>query len=168
MKKRLKVVIRKAKISDATKIKKIIDPYAQKGIMLFRPIYVIYGDIRDFFVAEKKRRVIGCCGLHVLGKEYKPGRQVQVLAEVKSLAVLEKYQGRGTGTGLVKACVKEAKKMEIDKVFTLTTRENTPFFKKLGFQEVRKSKLPQKIWQECTNCPRFPKDCNEVSLILDI
>ncbi len=163
-----KTTIRKARISDATKIKKIVDPYAKKGIMLFRPIYEIYGNIRDFFVAEKNHRIVGCCGLHVLGREYKPGRQGLVLAETKSLAVMEKYQKRGLGTSLVKACIKEAKEMEIDRVFTLTSPANVEFFKRLGFQEVRKSRLPQKIWQECTNCPRFPRDCNEVALILDI
>ena len=88
-----KIIFRKAKISDAARIKKIIDLYAKEGIMLFRPIYAIYGDIRDFFVAEKGGEIIGCSALHVLGKEYKPGRQGSVLAEVKSLAVSEKYHG---------------------------------------------------------------------------
>lgn len=106
--------------------------------------------------------------MHILGREYKPGRKGSVLAEVKSLAVVEKYQKRGIGTKLVKECIKEAQKMEINKIFTLTTSENVAFFKKLCFKEIKKSKLPQKIWQECTNCPRFPQDCNETALILTI
>ncbi len=161
-------IIRKAKISDAIKIKKIIDLYAGREIMLFRPIYEIYSDIRDFFVAGTKKKIVGCCALHVLGKEYRPGRPESVLAEMKSLAILEKYQGKGIGTKLTKECIKEARKMEINKIFTLTTKENVEFFKKLGFKELRKSKLPQKIWQECARCPRFPQDCNETALILDI
>ena len=163
-----KSIVRKAKISDAVKIKKIVDPYAQQGIMLFRPIYAIYGDIRDFFVAEKNRQIIGCCSLHILGREYKPGQKGLVLAEIRSLAIAEKHQKQGVGTHLVEACVKEAKGMGIDKIFTLTSQENVEFFKKIGFQEARKSKLPQKIWQECINCPRFPKECNEVALVLNI
>ena len=59
-------IIRKAKISDAIKIKKIIDLYAGREIMLFRPIYEIYGNIRDFFVAGTKKKIVGCCALHVL------------------------------------------------------------------------------------------------------
>lgn len=163
-----KIIFRKAKISDAAKIKKLVDCYAREGIMLFRPIYAIYGDIRDFFVAEKRGKIIGCSALHVLGKEYKPGRQGSVLAEVKSLAVLGQYHHQGIGTKLVEECVKEARTMEINKLFTLTTPQNVDFFKRIGFAETKKSRLPQKIWQECANCSRFPDECNEVSLILDI
>lgn len=163
-----KTIFRKAKISDATKIKKTIDSYAKEGVMLFRPIYEIYGNIRDFFVAEEKNKIIGCCALHVLGEEYFPGRKGSVLAEVRSLAVAKKAHGRGIGTQLVKACINEAKEMEIDKLFTLTAKKNVPFFKNIGFKETDKANLPQKIWQECISCSRFPTDCNEVSLIKDI
>lgn len=162
------VIIRKAKISDTYKIKKIIDFYARREIMLFRPIYAIYSNIRDYFVAQLNRKVVGCCALHILGKEYRPGCRESVLGELKSLAILEKYQKRRIGTRLVKKCIREAKKMEINKIFTLTIEENVGFFKKLGFKEIKKTELPQKIWQECADCPRFPSDCNEVSLILKI
>lgn len=163
-----KIIFRKAKISDAAKIKKLIDYYAREEIMLFRPIYAIYGDIRDFFVAEKRGEIIGCSALHVFGREYEPDRKGSVLAEVRSLAVAEKHHNQGIGTKLVEGCIKEAKNMEINKLFTLTTPQNVIFFKRIGFKETRKSGLPQKIWQECTNCPRFPDDCNEVSLILNL
>lgn len=162
------MIIRKAKISDAPKIKKIVDVYAKKELMLFRPIYAIYSDIRDYFVAEHNKKIIGCCGLHVLGKEYKPGQKQPVLAEIKSLAILENYRRKGIGTKLAQACLKEAKKMEIDRAFALTVRENMFFFKNLGFREIKKSKLSQKIWQECARCSRFPKECNEIALIFDI
>ena len=163
-----KIIFRKATISDAVKIKKTIDAYAEEGIMLFRPLYEIYGSIRDFFIVEKGKKVIGCCALHVLGEEYRPGRQGSILAEVRSLAVLKKEHGKGIGTQLVKACINEAEAMEIDKLFTLTTKKNVAFFKKIVFKEISTAKLPQKIWQECINCSRFPADCNEVSLIKDI
>jgi amino-acid N-acetyltransferase len=160
--------VTKATIDDAAKIKKLIDVYARKEIMLFRPIYAIYGNIRDYSVAKKGKKVIGCCALHIFGKEYKPGRKQPVIAEIKSLAVEADHQNKGVGTKLVRSCIREAKKMGIDRVFVLTIKENLEFFKRLGFKEIKKSKLPQKIWQECAVCPRFPKDCNEIGLILDI
>lgn len=163
-----KIIFRKAKISDAIKVKKIIDTYAKEGIMLFRPIYEIYGNIRDFFIAEQEKKAIGCCALHVLGKEYLPGRKGSVLAEVRSLAILREEHGKGVGTQLVEACIKEARGMGVERLFTLTTKKNVPFFKSIGFKEVNKAKLPQKIWQECISCSRFPADCNEVSLTKDI
>lgn len=162
------MIIRKATIKDVPKINKLIRPYAGKGIMLFRPIYQIYGDIRDYFVAEMNKKIVGCCALHVLGKEYKPGRKEFALAEMRALAVLENYQGKKIGTKLIKVCIKEAKDINIDKITALTVAENVDFFSKFGFLEVKKSKLPQKIWQECINCPRFPAECNEVLLILEI
>ncbi|MEK7503712.1 MAG: N-acetyltransferase [Patescibacteria group bacterium] len=163
-----KIIFRKAKISDAAKIKKTIDTYAEESVMLLRPIYEIYTNIRDFFIAEKENKVIGCCALHVLGKEYRPGHKGAVLAEVRSLAILKEERGKGIGTQLVKECIREAKEMEIDKLFMLTTPKNVKFFQNSGFKKIGKSNLPQKIWQECINCSRFPDDCNEVSLIRDI
>jgi len=160
--------IRKAKISDAEKIKKITDFYAKRGIMLFRPIYEIYGEIRDYFITEVNKKVVGCCALHILGKEYKPGNKECILAEVRSLVVARNLQGKGIGTKLVKECINEAKKMDINKIFTLTTQENIKFFKKLNFKTIRKSGLPQKIWQECVKYSRFPFNCNEIPLILKI
>lgn len=164
----MKAVIRKAKISDAFKTKKIIDFYARREIMLFRPIYAIYSNIRDYYVALVNKKVVGCCALHILGKEYNPGRREAVLAEIKSLAILEKYQRKRIGTRLVKKCLKEARKMEIKKIFTLTIEENREFFQKLGFNEIKKTDLPQKIWQECIDCPRFPSECNEIPFIIKI
>ncbi len=163
-----KVIIRKAKISDALKIKKIIDFYAKKEIMLFRPVYLIYSNIRDYFVAQVNKKIVGCSALHVLGKEYRPGKREAVLAELKSLAILGNYQGKKIGTRLVKECIQEAQKMEIDKIFTLTIKENLSFFKGIGFKEIKNTALPQKIWQECADCSRFPADCNEIPLILKI
>ncbi len=164
----MKTIIRKAKISDAVKIKKMIDFYAKREIMMFRPIYMIYSNIRDYLVAVVNKKIVGCCALHILGKEYRPGSRESVLAEIKSLAILEKYQGKRIGTRLVRKCIREAKKMEMNKIFTLTVEENREFFQKLGFKEIKKTDLPQKIWQECADCPRFPSECNEIPLILRI
>ena len=162
------VSVRKAKISDSLKIKKMIDSYAKKGIMLHRPIYEIYGDIRNYFVAEINKKIVGCCSLQVLGREYKPGHKEFVLAEVRSLAVPKKHQRKGIGAALMKECIREAKEMEVNKVYALTIQKNIGFFEKLGFRKVTKSRLPQKIWQECIRCQRFPAECNEVALFLNI
>jgi amino-acid N-acetyltransferase len=40
------------------------------------------------------------------------------------------------------------------------------FFQKLGFKEIEKSELPQKIWADCIKCPYFP-DCEEEALIFE-
>ena len=37
------------------------------------------------------------------------------------------------------------------------------FFIKLGFKIVDKGTLPQKIWKDCFDCPKFP-DCGETAV----
>jgi amino-acid N-acetyltransferase len=84
------------------------------------------------------------------------------LAEIRSLAVAEEYQKQGIGKELVLSCLKEAEDLGIDRVFALT---NSPeFFKKLGFEEVAKNELPQKVWADCIRCSKFP-DCDEVAVL---
>lgn len=164
------ITIQKAKISDAQKIKELVDPYAKEGLMLSRPIYEIYENIRDFSVAVVKGKVIGCYALHIFGKEYRPGDKKGglVLAELRALTVVKTWQGRKIGTKMVKSCIKEGEKLGVTRFFTLTVKENLDFFKKFGFKRIKKINLPQKIWQECIRCPRFPSECNEYPLILDI
>ena len=164
------VTIRKAKISDAQGIRELVEPYTKEGIMLSRPIYEIYETIRDFSVAVANGKIIGCCALHIFGKEYRPGnkKEESILAEIRTLAVVETWQGRKIGTKMVKKCIEEGKGLGITKIFALTIKENIDFFKRAGFKRIEKIKLPQKIWQECIRCPRFPSECNEYPLILDI
>ncbi len=164
------VTIRKAKISDAQKIKELIEPYAKEGVMLSRPIYEIYESIRDFSVAAVDRKIVGCCALHIFGKEYKPGskKEESILAEIRTLAIAKAWQGRKIGTKIVKNCIEEGKRLGATKIFALTVKENLDFFKELGFKRIGKMGLPQKIWQECIRCPRFTSECNEHPLILDI
>ncbi|MFH0732409.1 MAG: N-acetyltransferase [Candidatus Omnitrophota bacterium] len=147
------VIIRKAKISDAVPIQKLIQQYAESDVMLMRPLMQIYEEIRDYFVALKGKTVIGCCALHVCWKD---------LAEIKALAVKPKFKGKGIGRMLVEANLQEAVNIKIKKVFCLTYIPR--FFRKFGFRKIDKKYLPHKIWNECINCPKFPK-CDEVSMI---
>ena len=71
-------------------------------------------------------------------------------------------QKRGVGRGLVEAFLAEAVDLEIPRVFALTYQ--APFFVKCGFTITPKEDLPQKVWKECINCPKFPK-CDEVAVI---
>jgi amino-acid N-acetyltransferase len=87
------------------------------------------------------------------------------LAEIRSLAVENKHQKKGIGRNLVKQCLKEAKALGIKKVFALTYQPE--FFKKLGFADIDKASLPQKIWGDCVRCPRFP-ECDEHAVIIHL
>ena len=121
--------------------------------MLARPLSEIYENIRDYYVVRKGKRLIACAALHITWSD---------LAEVKSLAVVEDSQRQGVGSRLVEACLREAEEIGIATVFCLTYKPN--FFERLGFSQVDKKELPQKIWAECLRCPKFP-NCDEIALI---
>jgi amino-acid N-acetyltransferase len=79
------------------------------------------------------------------------------------------YQDDGQdeiGRKLVEACISEAITLELFRVFTLTYKQE--FFRKLGFRDVERSTLPEKIWSDCFRCSKYPDFCDEVSMILEL
>lgn len=156
-------MIRNATMADIKAIHALLSHFAAQGMLLGRALSSLYDQLRDFkvFVAPDTAAnasgadeiVVGSAALHVCWEN---------LAEVRSLAVLERFHGQDIGTRLVKSCLDEASLLGINKVFTLTYQPE--FFKKLGFHEIDKNELPHKVWSDCINCPKFP-DCNETALI---
>ncbi len=149
-------MIRKALLSDVPDIHNLINHYATQDLMLSRSLSELYENIRDIFVYEEKRRIRGCCALHICWED---------LAEVKCLAVVESYKGKGIGKKLVDAALNEAVSLEVKRLFTLTYIPE--FFKKFGFKKIDKKKLPHKIWNECIKCSKFP-GCDETALMLEL
>jgi amino-acid N-acetyltransferase len=146
----------KARISDTTQIHKLINYFADRGDMLPRPLSEIYENIRDYFVFRDGERVVACAALHITWSD---------LAEIKSVAVAEKSQRKGIGISLIEACLNEAKELGIPTVFCLTYKPG--FFEKFGFSQLDKMELPQKVWNECYRCPKFP-NCDEIALIYHV
>ncbi len=149
-------MIRKAKIKDIREIHKFINDFAKKEEMLPRSLNDLYEGIRDFFIYEDEGIIKGICALHILWED---------LAEIRSLAVKEEHQRIGIGKSLVKRCLNDARQIGVKRVFALTYQPD--FFKKLGFQEIDKSRLPHKIWGDCIRCPKFP-ECDEHAVIKNL
>jgi len=150
------VKIRKAKLSDVKYIYKLILHFSKRGDVIPRPLAELYEKVREFFVCEDRDLIVGACALHILWED---------LAEIRSLVVSEEYQRRGLGAKLVKACLNEAKELGIPKVFVLTT--SPEFFKKMGFKEINRQELPQKVWADCIRCSKFP-ECDEIPLMVEV
>jgi amino-acid N-acetyltransferase len=155
-------MIRNATMADVKEIHALLSHFAAQGMLLGRSLSSLYDQLRDFkvFVAPdpaatvgRAEMVIGSAALHVCWEN---------LAEIRSMAVLERFQGQDIGTKLVRSCLDEADILGINKVFTLTYQPG--FFKKLGFREIDKNELPHKVWSDCINCPKFP-DCNETAML---
>ena len=124
--------------------------------LLKRSIADIYAQIRDYLVLVDKGRPVGTIAVHVYWDD---------LSEIRSFVIEKKYRGKGYGEKLLEAAIKEARNVGTKKVFSLTKIPD--FFKKYGFRQIPKKKLPQKIWKDCFACPKFP-DCDESALILSL
>jgi amino-acid N-acetyltransferase len=148
--------IRRALATDVPEIQRLINSFADRDQMLPRSLNELYENLRDYFVVEDQRDVVGCCALHVTWAD---------LCEVKGLAVREDHWGHGLGRQLVERCIEDARRLGLPRVFVLTYIPE--YFERFGFQNVDKADLPQKVWAECIRCPKFP-DCGEVSMTLEL
>jgi amino-acid N-acetyltransferase len=149
-------MIRKALIPDVREIHRLLLGYARDGLLLSRSLAELYESLRDFYVYEVDGQVVGAAALNICWED---------LAELRSLAVHADFNGRGVGRDLVLACLEEARRLGLRKVFALTYKQ--VFFEKLGFSVIEKSELPHKIWGDCMKCAKFP-DCDEIALSIDL
>ena len=146
-------MIRPATIHDVPRIQEIINSHAELGKMLFKSYAQLYEDLRDFGVCEVDGDVIGCAALTIIWAD---------LAEIRSLAVDERFRGRGVGRSLVEWTVSEARRLGIRRLFALTYEQG--FFEKLGFEVVQKDTLPLKVWSDCVRCPKR-EGCDEIAVV---
>jgi amino-acid N-acetyltransferase len=151
-------MIRKATIEDIKPIHALLMHYGAQGELLPRPLSQLYDDVRNFSVCVDPQNnvVVGCCALQFCWED---------LAEIRSLAVREDYWGQGLGARLLEAVFEEARNFKIKKIFTLTYKID--FFRKFGFVQIDKSKLPHKIWSDCIHCVKFPS-CDETAMLKEI
>jgi len=146
-------IIRNARLNEAELISKMTDAYAGKGVMLKRPVESIIEHIRNFFVAEYQGRLIGCCAVAFYTVK---------LAEIRSLAVVDQFRGKGIGGLLVRKAESVLTEEGVKEVFVLTLSPG--FFTKMGYKEIEKEYFPQKIWRDCTNCPKLMA-CDEIAMV---
>jgi amino-acid N-acetyltransferase len=143
-------------MEDVEPIHALIAGYGREQVMLPRSRAELYECLRDFQVALADGRVVGCAALEIAWDR---------LGEIRSVAVVPAFQRRGVGRRLVEACLREARRLGIGRVFSLTTAP--AFFERLGFERVERESLPHKIWADCIKCPKFP-DCDELAVAIDL
>ncbi|OUM85641.1 MAG: hypothetical protein BAA01_09195 [Bacillus thermozeamaize] len=145
--------IRRAKVGDVPFIEKLIQHYANEYILLPRSRLSIIESLPCFKVVEGDGELLGCGALHVLWED---------LAEIRSLVISPKAQGKGLGKMLVEAFIQDAEAMGIRRVMALTYQQH--FFEKCQFHVVEKSTLPQKVWKDCLHCPKR-LSCDEIAML---
>ena len=121
------IKIRAAQSADIPAIAELISPYVEDGSLLARTYEEFDELLPHFFVAEEDfgdgtAEIVGCAALEI----YSPK-----LAEIRSLAVSSRAQGRGVGKLLVNACVERSREHNILEVMAITSSD--AFFQACGF-----------------------------------
>lgn len=150
--------IRKARMQDVKGVHGLLMDSAGRQELLPRSLNDLYGHLRDFTILADRddETVLGCCAFAISWEN---------LGEIRSLAVTPALKGNGWGGRLVEACLSEAVMFGVYRVFVLTYVPG--FFARQGFVETTKDVLPQKVWADCLNCPKFP-ECDEVAMLLEL
>ncbi len=148
---------RHATFAEVEEIFALINGFAAEGLMLPKTYSTLYETLPEFVVAQEisSGKIVGCGALHCTW---------DALAEIRSLAVSRDFHRRGIGGEMVKILLADGRKLGVRKFFTLTYNEK--FFASVGFKVVPRESLPQKIWKDCIDCPRFP-NCNETAMTLE-
>ena len=131
------IEIRSARTSDIKGIRKLIDSYALQRRLLSKETVTLYETVQEFTVAVDGDEVVGCAGLHVLWED---------LAEVRTVAVSEKFRRQGIGQQLLEAVIERAKALGIQRIFCLTFE--TAFFGRNGFEEIHGTPVEPEVYSQ--------------------
>jgi amino-acid N-acetyltransferase len=131
------VDVRAARTSDVVLIRRLIDLFAPKGILLDKPMVTLYEDVQEFVVAEVDGEPVGCGALHVLWSD---------LAEVRTLAVDPVCQHGGVGHLVLEALLARARAVGVNRVFCLTFE--VAFFAAHGFKPFTATAVEPGVYEE--------------------
>ena len=122
----MSVETRPARTSDVAAIRRLVDTYAPKGILLDKPTVTLYEDVQEFVVAaDVDGQIVGCGALHVMWED---------LGEIRTLAVDPAVRGQGVGHDLLVRLLDRAVALGVRRLFCLTFEVD--FFARHGFREI--------------------------------
>ncbi|VAW40219.1 N-acetylglutamate synthase [hydrothermal vent metagenome] len=149
--------IRPATSKDIPAMLALINEHVRRGDVLPRTAQSIRDTLPDWLVGiDADAELIACVSLLYYS---------EVLAEVRSLAVVDKVKGQGWGSSLVKAIIAQAKQKQVPTLFALTRA--VPFFQKVGFTISSRELFPEKVWRDCHVCPLL-NNCDETAVSLHL
>lgn len=126
--------IRSATIDDIGGILELIRPLENQGILVRRSREQLEIEINKFIVIKRDNLIIGCAALYVFCKES--------IGEMACFVVHPEYRSSSRGEFLLKKIQSKAKKLNIKKIFVLTT-QSIHWFQERGFSPAGIDLLPE-------------------------
>jgi amino-acid N-acetyltransferase len=109
--------------------------------MLEKETVTLFESVQEFVVAIDSDgdadEVVGCGALHILWED---------LAEVRTVAVIEKLHKSGIGHQIIEAIVEKARALGVERIFCLTFQ--TEFFAKHGFEVIEGTPVSPEVYQQ--------------------
>lgn len=118
----LSFTVRRATVQDVDALHAFIEPFVTQGRLLPRTQDELEDLTENGFLAEASGQIVGFAALEIYSTK---------LAELRSLAVSNAFQGRGVGKALVQACVDLARQKRVFEVMAITSSDE--FFQRCGF-----------------------------------
>lgn len=131
------VEVRTARPGDEREICRLVNAWADEGLMLRRTEAEVSRHLGEFVLAEQDGRAIGCGALNVFSPS---------LAEIRSVAVDQTVKASGVGRQIMLFLVDMARALEVDEVVLLTKVPG--FFAKFGFRAITPEMLPAAFLEE--------------------
>ena len=149
------MTLRPAELQDVRAIHLLLHDYAMQGVLLDRSEENITFYLKNFTVAvDEEQNLLGCMAVRDFGND---------LLEVRSLAIQPGLRNSGIGRKLVAAAIARLDDERGNyRLFALTLQPG--FFERLGFEIVQKELFPEKIWADCSRCPK-QHCCDEFAVI---
>jgi amino-acid N-acetyltransferase len=132
-----------ARPKDVRPLCELISAFAGQGLLLPRTEAEIRAHLDDFLVLTEGKVVAGCVSLDAYNSS---------LAEIRSLAVLPAFRGRGHGRRLLLRALEEGHRRRIARVFAVT--HSRELFLHAGFILSRRDEIPEKMERDCRHCSK--------------
>ena len=130
--------VRPAVPADVRAIRDLVEPYANRRILIAKEQVAYYEAVQELVVAvDADGTVVGCGALHVMWVD---------LAEIRTLAVAPGWVGAGVGHALLDTLIDRARSLGLERVFCLTFEVD--FFARHGFEEIEGTVVSPEVYAE--------------------
>ena len=134
--------VRSARSADVRRIWEMLEPFAQRRILLGKDVVVLYESVQQFLVAEADDDIIGCGALHVMWED---------LGEIRTLIVADEWLHHGVGRALVEGLENNARALGLTRLFCLTFE--VEFFTRQGFAPIGEQVVDPDVYSQLIRSP---------------